>query len=216
MPSPNTIKLFAEDHYYHAYNRGVDKRRIFEDAQDYQKFIYYLKVYLTPIDILRQENSLLRLNLIKNNLSEEVDLLAFCLMPNHFHLLVRQKTKDGMTKLLKQVSVAYSMYFNKRYERIGPLFQGIYKACIVESDDYLLHLSRYIHLNPLERGASLKEFQWSSYLNYLQKQDFVWVKSSLILGYFNEQNPKLNYENFVEKYIEEDIHKISALTLEEN
>lgn len=214
MPSANSIKQFAPDQFYHVYNRGVEKRKIFEDAQDYQKFLHYLKTYLSPVDILRQENPLLRSNLVNNNLADEVDLIAFCLMPNHFHMLVHQKTRDGMTKLLKQVSVGYSMYFNKRYSRVGPLFQGIYKACTVENEDYLLHLSRYIHLNPLERGVSLEEFQWSSYLDYLGKRQTAWVKPSSVLSYFNAQNPNFSYQNFVEKYVEEDLSKISKLTLE--
>lgn len=213
MPSPNTIKTYSENTYFHAYNRGVEKRRIFEDSQDYQKFLYYLKIYLTPGDILHQEDPLLRLNLVKSNLSEEVSLLCFCLMPNHFHMLLHQKTKDGITKFMRQITTAYSMYFNKRYDRVGPLFQGTFKAVPVETDEQLLHLSRFIHLNPVERGVSLKEFQWSSYLNYLKKKQADWVKTDLILGFFNNQNPNSSYENFVEKS-DKDMQKIANMTLE--
>ncbi len=142
MPSKNTVKTYLENGYYHIYNRGVEKRRIFEDSQDYQRFLYYLKLYLIPSDILHKEKPLLRPHLVRANLAEEVELLAYCLMPNHFHLLVHQKTKDATTKLMRQVLTSYSMYFNKRYERLGSLFEGIFKACLVENDEYLLHLSR--------------------------------------------------------------------------
>jgi putative transposase len=213
MPSPHTIKTFTEDAYYHVYNRGVEKRRIFEDAQDYQKFLHYLSVYLTEPDILHKNYPLMRLHLINNNLSKEVGLLSFCLMPNHFHLLLHQKTKDGITKLMKQVSTAYSMYFNKRYERVGTLFQGVYKAVMVTTDEQLLHLSRYIHLNPIDRGVSLHDFQWSSYKNYIKNEGPSWVKTSPILDFFNNQNPNFSYENFVEKSIET-IPDINNLTLD--
>ena len=213
MPSPNTIKTFTEDGYYHIYNRGVEKRRIFEDAQDYKMFLYYLKVYLSPLDILHQEYPLLRINIVNNNLSEEVSLLVYCLMPNHFHMLLHQKTNDGIPKLMKQIATAYAMYFNKRYERVGPLFQGIYKAVMVTTDEQLLHLSRYIHLNPIDRGVSLQDFQWSSYKKYIKNEGPGWVKTSPILDFFNSQNPNFSYENFVEKSIEES-PTISQLTLD--
>src|SRR3989344_8981503 len=86
---------------------------------------------------------------------------------NPFMSLVKQKAKNAIIKLMKQVSNAYTTYFNKRHERVGPLFQGRYKGALIDSDEYLLHLTRYIHLNPLGRGASLDEFDWSSHLYYL-------------------------------------------------
>ncbi len=202
MPSPNTIKTYIENGYYHVYNRGVEKRIIFHDREDYSKFIYLLRIYLTPLDELRTEFPLLRGNIINNNLCEHVDLLAFCLMPNHFHLLIHQKNKDSITKLMRQISTAYSMYFNKRHQRIGPLFQSVFKAAAVENDQYLLHLSRYIHLNPTARGASLDEFEWSSYLYYLGKKDANWLNTQIISEYFNNSKKGFSYREFVEDYKE--------------
>ena len=214
MPGKNTIKTYVENGYYHIYNRGVEKRRIFEESEDYKKFLRYLKVYLSPVDVLRREDPLIRANLIGANLAEQLDLLAYCLMPNHFHLLVKQKTKNAITKLMRQVQTAYAMYFNKKYERVGPLFQGIYKACLVDKEDYLLHLSRYIHQNPKERGISLSDFPWSSYNAYLgENSRQEWLKTKEILGYFNAQKPNFSYQNFVEEK-EPDNSKIQALTLE--
>ncbi|HSX18812.1 MAG TPA: transposase [Candidatus Saccharimonadales bacterium] len=199
MPSPNTIKTYIENGYYHVYNRGVEKRRIFEETRDYQRFVNYFKLYLSPIESLRREDPLLRSSIVNANLSDQVDLLAYCLMPNHFHILLKQRTKDGMTKLMRQISTGYSMYFNKKYERVGALFQGIFKACLVENEDYLLHLSRYIHQNPKDRGVSLSDFQWSSYSAYMRKSEQEWLKPQDILGYFSTTNAANSYKNFVEE-----------------
>ena len=198
MPSPNAVKTYIENGYYHIYNRGVEKRLIFQDREDYTKFLYLLKVYLSPPDELQKEYPLLKTHVVRNNLYGEIDLLAFCLMPNHFHLLVKQKSKQTIIKLAKQVIAAYSMHFNKRHERVGPLFQSRYKAALVDSDEYLLHLSRYIHLNPIARGVSLDEFEWSSYLYYLGKRDAQWLNVKIISEYFNDSKKGFSYKEFVE------------------
>jgi len=198
MPSPNAIKTYVENGYYHMYNRGVEKRLIFQDRDDYSKFLYLLKVYLSPPEDLQKEFPLLKNNLVQNNLNHEIKLLCFCLMPNHYHLLVKQKAKNAIIKLMKQVSNAYTTYFNKRHERVGPLFQGRYKGALIDSDEYLLHLTRYIHLNPLGRGASLDEFDWSSYLYYLNKRQAAWLDTKLISEYFNNSKKGLSYQDFVE------------------
>lgn len=213
MPSRHIVKTYSEDTYYHIYNRGVEKRLIFQDRDDYTKFLYLLKIYLTNPEILRNEYPLLRSNIVDKNLFEEIDLLAFCLMPNHFHLLVYQKQKDSITKLLRQICTAYVIYFNKKLERVGPLFQSKFKAVVVDSDEYLLHLSRYIHLNPTGRGAPLDEFEWSSYLYYLGKRQSNWLKTNTIVKYFNKSKTGFSYKSFVEDYQdEEDLS--SDLTLE--
>lgn len=198
MPSKNTIKTYAPNGYYHVYNRGVEKRRIFEDREDYQTFLKYLQIYLTPASVLTTQKPLPRFNLLSKNLAQEVRLMCFCLMPNHFHLLLKQVTRDGITKLMRQISTAYSMYFNKRNNRIGPLFQGIYKAVEIENDEYLLHLSRYIHKNPLERGISLRDFQWSSYTYYALGNPPIWLDTQTILDYFSKSNKIKDYQKFVE------------------
>ena len=151
MPARNTIKIYAADCYYHVYNRGVEKREIFLDEQDYSMFLHLLKLYLSPKEL---EEPLTRRDLVRARLAQsvgdEVKLVAFCLMPNHFHLLLKQSTKTGMIKLMRKLSTTYAMYFNDRYNRVGTLFQGPYKAIAIDTEPYLLHLSRYIHLNPIE------------------------------------------------------------------
>jgi putative transposase len=199
VPAKNIIKDYRENSCYHLYNRGVENRRIFEDSDDYQKFLYYIKIYLSPPDQLSKEEPLLRVNLVNGNLSENLHLIAYCLMPNHFHLLVRQKDKNAITKFMRQLTTAYSMYFNKKYSRLGPLFAGIYKASLVGSEEQIVHLSRYIHQKPRERGISVSDFPWSSYQSYIGAKEEPWLKTETVSAYFQKQNPHNNYKNFVEE-----------------
>ena len=201
MPAKNIVKKYIENGYYHIYNRGVEKRIIFKDKEDYSVFLHYLKLYLsTPEELHKNKIKKRRPDkYIKKNLSEEVILLSFVLMPNHFHLLVKQQTKDGITKLMRRLITAYVMYFNKKQDRIGPLFQSAYKAALIDKEEYLLHITRYIHLNPKK---NLKNY--SSYPYYLGDKHASWIKPDLVLEYFKEtkkQNNSVNsYQQFVEDY----------------
>ena len=123
MPAKNAIKTYVEGGHYHIYNRGVDKRVIFEDEQDYKVYLHLLKVLLSPPDNISQHPlteitgfNPVRLRLLNETLYKEIDLLAYCLMPNHFHLLLKQHTKNAISKLLSRLTIAYVMYFNKKYE----------------------------------------------------------------------------------------------------
>jgi putative transposase len=156
-----------------------------------------------------------------SNIEKEVSLIAYCLMPNHFHLLIQQISIDGITKLLRRIATTYAMYFNKRYKRVGYLFQGPYKAVLVENDSYLLHLSRYIHLNPSELiRRNLINYPYSSYKYYLGIAKAGWVKPDLILNYFDKSKllPLLNkypsYQEFVEGYPGNSGTIIGNLTIE--
>lgn len=227
MPSINVVRRYTENGIYHIYNRGVEKRNIFLDEQDYAVFLHLLKFYLSPLDpndthpsLQFQNYSVVRPRPLEN-LNKEVQLIAYCLMPNHFHLLLKQTTKDGVTKLLRKVSTTYAMYFNKRNKRVGYLFQGPYKAVYVESDSYLLHLSRYIHLNPLELTSSLLvSYPYSSYQYYLGLKHARWVKPKIILDYFDKSKllPFLEsyqtYSDFVEKGLGDSKEIIGKLALE--
>lgn len=143
MPARNTVKQFEEDAYYHVYNRGVERRKIFLDKQDYAMFLHLLKRHLS------REKQTDKRGSIYESYVGRVELLAYCLMPNHFHLLfyLNNDTKS-ITELMRAVSGTYTQYFNKKYERVGPLFQGVYKAARIDRDEYLLHCTRYIHRNP--------------------------------------------------------------------
>lgn len=203
MPAKNAIKKFEPEMMYHVYNRGVDKRVIFKDEQDYAVFLSFLKYAL----LTRQQaegvldSSLLsiaeRFNVRRLGLCEDLDLVAFCLMPNHFHLLLYQHSIDGITKLMRSVATGYSMYFNKRYERSGTLFQGRYKASAINTDSYWDHISRYIHLNPKDLGVDWRTYNQSSYRMFAGKARADWLKPHYILGSFDTLD---KYETFVADY----------------
>lgn len=187
MPSRNTVKQYDVDAFYHVYNRGVNKRVIFKDSRDYAVFLSLLKRYLSK-EIINDARGRPYVNL-----HEKLELLAFCLMPNHFHLLLYQRDMESITHLLHAVSSAYTVYFNRRYKRVGPLFQGIFKASKISTDDYVLHISRYIHLNPKE----YKAWEFSSLSYYLGKKKSEWVRPERILDMFDSLK---EYRAFLRDY----------------
>jgi putative transposase len=142
MPSRNIIKEYAPENYYHVYSRGLNKDRIFLDDKDFEVFISLFKRYLSK-DPQKSETRKLYPSFAK-----EIKLLAYCLMPNHIHMMIYQRDKDAMAKFMRSVMTSYSMYFNKKYNHIGPVFQSRYKASRIDDDSYFTHISRYIHLNP--------------------------------------------------------------------
>lgn len=188
MPSRNTIREFDEHQYYHVFNRGVEKRLIFLDDKDYTVFLGLLKKYLTG------ENHSPKNRHKYPTLNNKVKLLAYCLMPNHFHLLLYQTDAQGITDLMRRVAVGYAMYFNNRYNRVGGLFQGKYKASLINKDAYLQHISRYIHLNP----DNYKEWPYSSYLYYNSTKQADWLSQQFILDLFD--GDRQAYLNFVADY----------------
>jgi putative transposase len=149
------IRDFAEGEFYHLYNRGTDKRIIFSNEEDYSRFI--LLLYLCnserPADLKLQgptlDEAIIRSN-ADNRGEPLVDLCVYCLMPNHFHLLVRERVEGGISRFMQKLSTGYTMYFNKRYDRSGTLFQGKFKATRADTDRYLAYLISYIHLNPVK------------------------------------------------------------------
>ncbi|MBU1084777.1 MAG: transposase [Candidatus Beckwithbacteria bacterium] len=149
MPGKNTLKYYKKNSYYHIYNRGVAKTNIFLDKQDYKVFLSYLKIYLTAIDLQGETLQVSPSKMLKN-FSEEMDLVAYCQMPNHFHLLIYQQQKHSINYFMRSLATKYSMYFNAKYKRVGSLFQGVYKAVKVDSEEQLIYLSKYIHRNPFE------------------------------------------------------------------
>ena len=145
--------IFSFGEFYHIYNRGVEKRVIFLDEYDYNRFI--LQLYLCnntePVDLgdlLRQGRSLSEIFDLKKE-DTLVDIGAWCLMPNHFHILIKEKTENGISTFMKKLLTSYSMYFNRKYHRKGSLFEGLFKAKHLDYDQYLKYQFTYIHLNPI-------------------------------------------------------------------
>lgn len=237
MPARHRTKQYVENSYYHLYNRGVEKRLIFLDQQDYAVFLNYLKEYLLPKDeedlrkqlsdqnnTYKERDKILKL-LRLNNFSDEITLLAYCLMPNHFHFFIQQKSAGSIDKFMNSLGTRYTMYFNKKYRRVGSLCQGVYKAVSIETEEHFIYLSKYIHKQAIlhkpstastaSQGQALRiRKQPSSYPEYLGKRKTQWVHSEEILSYFSKTNPKLTYKSFVEE--NDDFSVIKNKVLEEN
>lgn len=186
MPGRNIYKLYVADSYYHIYNHGVGSLIIFQDDTDYIVFLSLLKRYLG------KEPSTKKSGVLHPSYRDQVELLAYCLMPNHFHLLVYQNDRDGMKLLLKALSVSYGMYFNKKYKRAGPIFQQRYRASRISNESYLLHISRYLHLNPKD----YKNWKWSSLPYYKKSLEADWIRPNRILNLFEFDE----YEVFLREY----------------
>jgi len=150
----------------------------------------------------KEKNKILKA-LRMNNFSDVMSLVAYCLMPNHFHFLIKQKTDTAIDSFMRSLGTRYTMYFNKKYKRVGPLYQGVYKAVLVNTDEQLLQLSRYIHRNPriiASQGETLQGYdQPSSLFDYLGKRNTSWVHPEDILVFFSKTNPKLTYEAFIKQ-----------------
>ncbi|MCJ7828013.1 transposase [Patescibacteria group bacterium] len=214
MPVRKTPLAVGE--YYHIFSRGVDRRIIFDTTEDYLRFEQTLCYYL--FDDQRGRFSLRgEINpLGKRDLTavEFVTLVGYCLMPNHFHLLLKQEVAQGISTYLHRLLNSYTHYFNLKNQRQGSLFEGRFKSVHVRSNEQLLHLSRYLHLNPCLAGMvqDVEEYPYSSYRHY-QSQDNEFVKSAIVTKQFSGPN---EYEKFVKdhKSFARQTNKIRQIALE--
>ncbi len=198
MPAKNTIKIYIEGAYYHLYNRGANKQVIFHDEEDYLIFLSFLKFYLSPPTLQGLSLKATPPSRLPNNFADKIDLLSFCLMSNHFHLQVKQYQADSINFFMRSLLTRYSLYYNKKYNHSGHLYQGPYKAVMITSEPQLVYLTKYIHLNPYPVPSRIiLEGTYSSLPNYLGKIAQSWVKPKEILNLFSKSNPKLSYENFI-------------------
>ena len=216
---------FIVGEYYHIYNRGIDKRIIFKLKKDYERFIMLLylansKESFRLNDILNKKkfNKTFDEVLILDKGQPLVSIGAWCLMSNHFHLLIRQKVDGGITKFMKKLGTAYSMYFNIKYQRTGSLFGGLFKSKLVGVDDnYMRQLLAYIHLNvldinfpgweklidkknPREWKDFLKNYLHSSYQDYIgiQRPEGNILNINTFPDYFKEQD---SFKDFIDGYL---------------
>ena len=142
---------FAVGEYFHIYNRGVEKRNIFPYPKSYKRFLalLYLCNNTEIVDLKIQGKTLHEIDVTKRH-TNLVAISAYCLMPNHFHLLVKEIIENGISKFMQKLTTAYTMYFNKRQKRTGSLFESTFKAEHIDNDIYLKYLLSYIHLNPVK------------------------------------------------------------------
>lgn len=194
--------IYTTDYLYHVYDRGIAKQDIFHSDKDYLRMIDSISYYLDKIIPMRL--SKIDKNELKKILSIEpkkplIEIYAYCLMPNHFHILIRQLEDNGITIFMKRLLNSYTRYYNVKNNRVGTIFQGRFKGILIDNDTQLLHLSRYIHLNPFVAGITknISDYRWSSYNNYLMTEKTRICHSNYII---NMAGTNTRYTEFVENY----------------
>jgi REP element-mobilizing transposase RayT len=183
MPSRNVIREFDVPAYYHVYNRASGERKLFRDKSDREYFLDLIQKHLAE-------------NYDENNPAKTyaVEVVAYCLMGTHFHLLLYQEEDaEAITGYMRSVSTAYSMYYNRKYKSKGHVFQSKFRASRISNESYLQHITRYIHLNP----RRYEEWPWSSYNDYIGKLDQDWVHNERIQ---DKDDIGQSYKKFVDEW----------------
>lgn len=184
---PVRITPLINEQIYHVFNRGIDHRPVFQKFWDYNRAINIIDFYRNVKPPIRFSRFLTFSNERKNEIytgfkngKKHVRILAYCLMPNHFHLLLKQVSDDGISRFMSNFQNSYTKFFNTKEERTGPLLLDEFKAVRIETENQLLHVTRYIHLNPytsfiLKKIEDIEKYEWSSFKSYLdnKKQDLI-------------------------------------------
>ncbi len=202
---PGRITPLVTDEVYHVYNRGINKQPTFNTKKEYQRALLAIKFYKVsnpPIRLskfleLDKEREAQILKII-DQAEKLVEIICFCLMPNHFHLLLKQKLENGISKFMGNFQNSYTRYFNTLNERDGSLFLDQFKAKRIETDEQLIHVSRYIHLNPhtgfiIKTLKELEEYSWSSFPNYIGGNNG-FLEPEIVLDMFGNKD---KYKQFV-------------------
>lgn len=190
-----------EGHIYHIFNRSIARQPIFLGQRDYQRGLDVLNFYsfakpgirFSHYNRLSQKDRKTFYDNLRKNQIKQIQILAFCLMPNHIHLLVKGIHNRGIQTLMTNFQHSYAKYFNTKNKRIGSLFQAMFKAKRIETEEQMLHIARYIHLNPItsyivRNLTELENYQWSSYIDYLGKRNLDLVNLEMIRSFF----PRIN------------------------
>ena len=206
---------FSIGEFYHLYNRGINKMPIFLDVFDKKRFIKLLFVCNSRKSVVFKSIQGQSLDEIDRG-ETLVDIGIYCLVPNHFHLLIKEKTENGISEFVKKVATGYSMYFNKKYERTGSLFEGPFKAKRIDTDEYLKYIFSYIHLNPIKIIDSqwkenkitdrvkaknyLQKYPYSSYFEYIggKRQEEKILEKDSFPEYFSQ--PK-EFDDFINDWL---------------
>lgn len=188
---------FENDKYYHILNRGVDKRSVFLNDNDYLRFLKSLIVFNQKDPVYSME-VFDRVDVEVQPLQDKlVDIVAYCLNPNHYHLILRQRIDGGISEFMKRVGGGYTGYFNRKYDRNGSLFQGNFKRIYINSNQYLLYLSAYVNKNYFIHGYGDEKWKYSSLLEYVGKRKgFSVCNKEVIISKFNDID---EYKIFIDK-----------------
>ena len=208
---------FEIGEYYHIYNRGVDKRKVFINENDYQRFLDSIKNFNNESthaqrDYKKRMRSKLSFEYSKlsfRSIPQLTEFICYCLNPNHYHFLLKQIREGGIEKFMHKLGLGYSKYFNKKYNRSGSLFEGTYKAVHIQDNSGFTWLSAYVNGNPeIHQIAKADNYQWSSYPCYLNKRKRDICNKEDILGQFSSID---EYKDFVNIVILEAMAKKEAM-----
>lgn len=232
---------FVTNEYYHVYNRGVDKRQVFMNDDDRYRFLHDLWEFndeenvapfirRTSKNPIKTSGDSISPKTVGDTISYSkeplVEISCFCLMPNHYHLLIKQLQDDGLSLFMRKLGIGYTYYFNEKYERSGTLFQGKFKAKHIDNDAYLTQLTKYIHLNPVDlcepewkkKGLQnpemakdfLKNYRWSSLKDYIGEKNYPsLIQKDLIMSMIGGEPA---YQKFITNYfIDDELIKKYAL-----
>ena len=216
----------VNDQIYHVYNRSVAQQPIFRNKREYNIFlnliVYYKFVsppmrfsFLSRLD--KEEKAMLIENLYKSN-NNLVNIYAFCVMPNHYHFLLRQKQEKGIMNFIRLIQNSYAHYLNIKIKRFGSVFQSPYKAKRVENDEQFLHIARYIHLNPLTTylvgsPKDLESYEWCSFKDYSEEKSRKWVDTSFLMA-FHKDKEKLKKFTIDQVDYQRKLEKIKHLLID--
>lgn len=221
---PGRLTPLVNDQIYHVFNRGINHQPTFIDKAEYKRaklILGFYRFYNTPVKLSRllalSANDRIRiLEGLRQDNDKLVEILAFCIMPNHFHFLLKQLKEKGISKFLANFQNSYTRYFNTKRERDGALFLDQFKASLIVTDEQLIHVSRYIHLNPytshiVTLGALLK-YSWSSLPEYLLGESKI-CELNTVISFFKTSR---DYQNFIldQADYQRQLHKIQHLILE--
>lgn len=222
---PGRATPLVNEQYYHIFNRGNNKQIIFSSERSYTRFLKLIQFYQyseTPVSystfirLKKDRQELIWLRMIQS--PKQVEVLCYCLMPNHFHFLLKQKLDNGISCFMSNIQNSYTKYINVKSKRHGHLFQGKFNSVRIEDDEQLLHVGRYIHLNPytgivVKTLEQLLGYPWSSLDDYLNPIKSSFINKDVILNFFK----KKNYQDFIfdQADYQRTLNKIKHLILED-
>ncbi len=223
---------FQTGEYYHIYNRGVDKREIFMDESDYLKFLINLRLFNNNskkeerdfVSRKAQEKKIKEkelssgypeLSSFLEKLPKLVSIICYCLNPNHYHFILKQLVKDGISKFLHKLDLGYTHYFNQKHYRTGSLLHGTYRDVHITTNEYLIYLSAYINGNiEIHKIAKAEDWPWGSYKDYLALRNGTLCNKNIILDGFENINEYKDLVNVVIKESRECKDEIKKYFLE--
>lgn len=216
------------DQIYHVFNRGIAKSPIFFEKRDYQRFLEVTNFYrfsspnlrFSYYNRLEQNSRSLFLKELEEKGPKQVNIYAFCLIPNHFHFVMKESKDDGIRKFISNLQNSYAKYINTKMKRTGSLFQEMFKAERIESDEQLIHTVRYVHLNPytsflVKELNQLRNYPWSSFNSYLDKNSFSFLDTDFINSFYKTKEIFLSFTLDQADY-QRRLSEIKHLTLDQD